>query len=85
MEARTKAGLLLVYTAWVPIVVWQSSPRWAPRVLGEPTYKAMVATPAVDVIGWVWATGMFLAGFYLLFDLDFVSFLRRFRKNGGPR
>ena len=85
MEAKKKAGLWLVYGAWVPIVVWQSSPRWAPRVLGELRYKAIMATHAVDVIGWVWVVGMVLAGFYLLFDLEICSFLRRLRKSGGSR
>ncbi len=77
MEAKKKAGFLLVYGAWVPIIVWQSSPSWAPRVLGELRYKAIMATHAVDVIGWVWVAGMFLAGFYLLFEPTIFSRLRR--------
>lgn len=86
MKARTTAGLFLIYGAWVPVVVWQSLPSWGPRVLGEWRYKAIAATPAVDVIGWVWFVGMFAAGFYLVFDMDVVSFFRRLRrKDGGPR
>ena len=55
-------------------------------MLGEWRYKAIAATPAVDVIGWVWFVGMFAAGFYLVFDMDVVSFFRRLRrKDGGPR
>lgn len=78
-----KAGLWLVYTAWVPIIVWQSSPSWGPRVLGGLRYKAMMATHAVDAIGWVWVVGMFVVGCYLLIDPDIFSFLRRRRKKGG--
>ena len=77
MEAKTKAGLWLVYGAWVPIIVWQSSPKWAPTVIGELRYQAIMATQAVDVIGWVWVAGMFLAGFYLLFEPTIFSRLWR--------
>lgn len=77
MEARTKAGFFLVYGAWVPVVVWQSSSAWGPRVLGELRYQAIAATPAVDVIGWVWFGGMFAAGFYLLFDMTILARLWR--------
>jgi hypothetical protein len=77
MNARTTAGLILVYGAWVPAVVWQSSPAWGPRVFGEWRYKAITATPAVDVIGWVWFAGMVLAGFYLLFDMTILARLWR--------
>ena len=77
MKTRTKAGLWLVYGVWVPIVVWQSSPRWAPKVLGELRYQAIMATHAVDVIGWVWVGGMLLAGFYLLFDMTILARLWR--------
>jgi hypothetical protein len=86
MEAKTKAGFLLVYGAWVPMTVWQSAPKWAPRVLGELRYKAMVATGAVDVVGWVWFVGMFAAGFYLLFDMTILARLweRLRRKFGAP-
>jgi hypothetical protein len=77
MNARTTAGLILVYGAWVPVVVWQSSPSWGPSVFGEWRYKAMMATPAVDVIGWVWFAGMVLAGFYLLFDMTILARLWR--------
>jgi hypothetical protein len=73
MEARTKAGLILVYGAWVPVVVWQTAPKWAPAVFGELRYKAIAATAAVDVIGWVWFVGMFAAGFYLLFDMNILA------------
>ena len=80
MKTRTKAGLWLVYGVWAPIVVWQSSPAWGPRVLGEPRYQAIMATHAVDVIGWIWVGGMFLAGFYLLFDMTILArFWRRIR------
>jgi hypothetical protein len=75
------AGLILVYGAWVPIIAWQTSPSWAPGVLGEARYQAVVATHAVDVVGWVWVVGMFLAGFYLLLDPDIFSMLwRRLRR-----
>jgi hypothetical protein len=85
MDARTKAGFWLVYLAWVPMIIWQSSPEWAARVIGESTYKAVAATPAVDVISWVWFVGAFAAGFYLVFGLDAVSFFRRLlRKRQGP-
>lgn len=77
MKPRTKAGLILVYGAWVPAIVWQSSPKWAPRVLGEPRYQAIMATPAVDVVGWIWFGGMFAAGFYLLFDMTILARLWR--------
>lgn len=81
MEARTKAGLILVYGAWVPMIVWQTSPSWAPKLIGELRYKAIAATPAVDVVGWVWFVGMFAAGFYLLFDMTILARLwRRFRR-----
>ncbi|MEE8641080.1 MAG: hypothetical protein V3T41_11790 [bacterium] len=79
MKTRTKAGLWLVYAAWVPIVVWQSSPLWGPRVLGELRYQAIMATHAVDVMGVVSAAGMFLAGVYLLVVPTMFS-LRRGRR-----
>ena len=86
MEAKTKAGFILVYGAWVPTIVWQSSPSWGPRVLGELRYEALTATPVVDVIGWVWFVGAFGAGFYLLFDMTILARLwrRLRRKFGGP-
>jgi hypothetical protein len=85
MDARTKAGFFLVYGAWVPMVVWQTAPKWAPRVIGELRYEAIAASPVVDVVGWVWFVGAFAAGFYLLFDLDVSPFLRRLRRRlGGP-
>ena len=77
MEARTKAGLWLVYTAWAPLVVWQLSSSWGPKILGELRYKALAATQAVDVIGVVWGVGTFLAGMYLIVGPDVFSFLRR--------
>jgi hypothetical protein len=81
MKARETAGLILVYGAWVPVVIWQSLPSWGPRVLGEWRYKAITAMPAVDVIGWVWFVGMFAAGFYLVFDMTILARLwRRFRR-----
>lgn len=81
MKARETAGLILVYAAWVPVVVWQSSPSWAPKVIGELRYRAIAATAAVDVIGWVWFVGMFAAGFYLLFDITILARLwRRLRR-----
>ena len=73
------AGLWLVFGVWVPIVVWRSSPSWGPRVLGELRYQAIMATHAVDVIGWVWVAGMFLVGFYLLLEPTIVS-LRKGRR-----
>ena len=85
MDARTKAGFFLVYGAWVPMIVWQTAPTWAPAVIGELRYKAMAASAFVDVIGWVWFVGAYAAGFYLLFDLDILSFLERLRRKfGGP-
>lgn len=78
-----KAGLFLVYGAWVPMILWQLSPKWAPRVLGEPRYEAMVASRVGDVISWVWFIGMIAAGFYLLFDMDIPSFLGRVRRKFG--
>jgi hypothetical protein len=79
METRMNAGLWLVFGVWVPIVVWRSSPSWGPRVLGELRYQAIMATHAVDVIGWVWVAGMFLAGFYLLLEPTIFALRRRRR------
>jgi hypothetical protein len=86
MDARAKAGFILVYGAWVPMIVWQSSPKWGPRVLGELRYEALTATPAADVINWVWFLGAFGAGFYLLFDMTILARLweRLRRKFGVP-
>ena len=47
--------------------------------MGELRYQAIMATHAVDVIGWVWVAGMFLAGFYLLLEPTIVSLRRRRR------
>jgi hypothetical protein len=73
MEAKTKAGFILVYGAWVPIVIWQSSPLWAPRVFGEFRYQVMVSTGVVDVVGWIWFGGMYVVGFYLLLEPKIFS------------
>lgn len=80
MNPRTKAGFFLVYGAWVPMIVWQAAPKWAPAVIGELRYKAVAAAAFVDVIFWVWFVGAYAAGFYLLFGMTILERLwRRFR------
>jgi hypothetical protein len=85
MEPKTKAGFWLVYGAWIPIIVWQSSPKWAPRILGELRYRAMVATGVVDVVGWIWAAGMYAVGFYFLFEPKIFSRISRWIRNARRR
>jgi hypothetical protein len=60
------AGMLLVFVAWVPIILWQSSPDWAPAVLGAARYEAIMRTYVVQVMAVVSTAGMFLAGMWLI-------------------
>jgi hypothetical protein len=85
MKARETAGLILVYGAWVPVIVWQTLPAWGPPVLGELRYQAIMAAPGVDVVGWIWFVGMFAAGFYLLFDVTILERLWRWLRGRFAR
>lgn len=82
-------GMLLVFVAWVPIILWQSSPDWAPAVFGAATYEAIMATHVVQVMAVVSAAGMFLAGMYLILGpvfgtLKSVSDRAQLRATGLP-
>lgn len=66
MRSKFGTGMLLVFVAWVPIILWQSSVGWAPKLLGEARYEAIMATYAVQVAAVVSAAGMFLTGMYFL-------------------
>jgi hypothetical protein len=66
MRSRFGLGMLLVFVAWVPIIIWQSSVEWAPKLLGEARYDAIMATYAVQVVAIVSTAGMFLTGMYFL-------------------
>jgi hypothetical protein len=59
-------GMLLVFVAWAPIIIWQSSSGWGPKLLGAARYEAIMATHAVQAAAVVSAAGMFLAGMYLI-------------------
>jgi hypothetical protein len=58
--------MLLVFVAWVPVILWQTSPDWAPGIFGAERYRAVMATHVVQVIAVVSAAGMFLAGMWLI-------------------
>lgn len=66
MRNKFGTGMLLVFVAWVPIILWQSSVEWGPKLLGEARYGAIMATYAVQVAAVVSAAGMFLTGMYFL-------------------
>jgi len=66
MRSKFGTGMLLVFVAWVPIIIWQSSVEWAPKLMGEARYEAVMATYVVQVLAVVSAAGMFLAGMYFL-------------------
>ena len=66
MRSRFGTGMLLVFVAWVPIILWQSSVEWGPKLLGAGRYEAIMATYAVQVAAVVSAAGMFLTGMYFL-------------------
>jgi hypothetical protein len=66
MQRRFGTGMLLVFVAWVPIILWQSSTSWGPKLLGADSYNALMATYAVQVAAIVSTAGMFLTGMYFL-------------------
>jgi hypothetical protein len=66
MRGRFGLGMLLVFVAWVPVIIWQSSVEWGPKVFGEATYAAIMGTYVVQVLSIVSAAGMFLTGMYFL-------------------
>ncbi len=59
-------GMLLVFVAWAPIIIWQSSSGWGPKLLGAARYEAIMGTHAVQVAAVISAAGMFVAGMYLI-------------------
>lgn len=66
MRSKFGTGMLLVFVAWVPVIIWQSSVEWAPKLMGEARYEAVMATYVVQVLAIVSAAGMFLTGMYFL-------------------
>jgi len=66
MGRRFGLGMLLVFVAWVPIIIWQSSVEWGPGVLGAARYEAIMGTYVVQVVAIVSTTGMFLTGMYFI-------------------
>jgi hypothetical protein len=58
--------MLLVFVAWVPIIIWQSSVEWGPALLGEATYARIMSTYVVQVVSVVSTAGMFLTGMFFL-------------------
>ena len=66
MGSKFGLGMLLVFVAWVPVIIWQSSVEWGPALLGEARYGAIMATYVVQVLSIVSAAGMFLTGMYFL-------------------
>jgi hypothetical protein len=58
--------MLLVFVAWIPVVLWLSSEGWGPKVFGAAAYEAVMGTYVVQVAAIVSAAGMFLTGMYFI-------------------
>lgn len=66
MGGKFGLGMVLVFVACVPIVIWQSSEGWGPALLGEEAYARVMGTYVVQVVSVVSTTGMFLTGMFFL-------------------
>ncbi len=82
-------GMLLTFVAWAPIIIWQSSTDWGPKVFGAERYQAIMAPHIVQVVAVVATAGTFIAGMYLLMGPVLGTFFgigaeARIRKTGRP-
>jgi hypothetical protein len=54
--------MILVFVAWLPVIIWQTSPGWGPALLGEATYYRIMSTYVFQVVAIASTAGMFITG-----------------------
>ena len=82
-------GMFLTFIAWAPIIIWQTSTEWGPKVLGAERYQALMAPHIVQAVAIVLTVGTFLIGMYLLMGpvlgtMFGIGAEARIRKTGRP-
>lgn len=64
--ANFGTGMLLVFVAWVPIIIVGSSEGWGPKALGPDAYQALMANHIPWIIAIVFAVVAFAGGMFIL-------------------
>jgi hypothetical protein len=59
-------GMLLLFIAWVPIIIVGTSEAWGPAVLGPDAYQALMANHAPWVVAIIFAAVVFLGGMFII-------------------